>query len=298
MQNGMVVAGGNGSGASLNQLSMPLGISIDDNDTIYIADMGNDRVVEWRSDAKRGKVVAGGNGRGNQTNQLNDPTDVILDKKTNSLIISDRGNSRIVRWSLQDNRNGEIIISNSDDKSRLSLDRYGYLYFSNTKNHVVQRWRMKDSTVEVVAGGDGNGNRLDQLCKPTFIVVDDNQTVYVSDWENSRVMKWLKNAKQGIIVAGGKNEGIDLTQLSRPQGLAIDPTGSLYVADNNNNRVMCWRNGSTQGAIVVGGNGEGEQLNQLNSPQGLSFDREGNLYVVDQSNHRVLKFPILLHEKL
>ena len=219
MQNGIVVAGGNGYGARLNQLSNPLGIFINDDQTIYIADMGNHRIVEWKRDTECGRIIAGGNGQGNQTNQLNQPNDVILDKKKNSLIISDSGNRRIVRWSLQDNRNGQIIISNIDC-CRLSFDRHGYLYVSNTKNHVVERWRMADNTVEVVAGGNGNGNDLDQLCEPTFMVVDEDQTVYVSDWGNHRVMKWLKNAKQGIVVAGGQNEENNLTKLSGPQGLS------------------------------------------------------------------------------
>jgi hypothetical protein len=45
----------------------------------------------------KGQVVAGGNGKGNRMDQLNKPTDVIVDKKTNSLIIADTENNRVVR---------------------------------------------------------------------------------------------------------------------------------------------------------------------------------------------------------
>ena len=37
-QHGITVAGGNGEGNQLNQLKWPLGISIDDDQTIYIAE--------------------------------------------------------------------------------------------------------------------------------------------------------------------------------------------------------------------------------------------------------------------
>ncbi len=32
---------------------------IDDDQTIYVADLGNHRIVEWKSDATNGQVVAG-----------------------------------------------------------------------------------------------------------------------------------------------------------------------------------------------------------------------------------------------
>ncbi|CAF5116620.1 unnamed protein product, partial [Rotaria sp. Silwood1] len=64
-QNGITVAGGNGSGRETNQLYWPCGLYVDDDQTIYVADQGNHRIVEWKSGATNGKVVAGGNGQGN-----------------------------------------------------------------------------------------------------------------------------------------------------------------------------------------------------------------------------------------
>ncbi len=80
---------------------------------IYIADYGNHRIVEWKSGAKSGQVVAGGNGQGCRFDQLNKPTDVIVDKETNSLIICDRWNRRVVKWSCRNGtKRGETIIEN------------------------------------------------------------------------------------------------------------------------------------------------------------------------------------------
>src|SRR5204863_66277 len=113
-QYGITIAGGNHQGNQLNQLSLPFGIYVDNdnNQSIYIADYNNHRIVEWKSNAKIGQLVAGGNERGNQMNQLNWPTDVTVDKKNDSLIICDWLNRRVVRWSRQNNINGQIIISN------------------------------------------------------------------------------------------------------------------------------------------------------------------------------------------
>ena len=65
-QSGVTVAGGNGRGEQLNQFFLPWGFDIDDEQTIYVADTINDRIVEWRKDAKYGRVVAGGNGKGDR----------------------------------------------------------------------------------------------------------------------------------------------------------------------------------------------------------------------------------------
>ena len=95
-QNGLTVAGGNGKGNQINQLYYPAGISIDDDQTLYIADSKNDRVLEWKLNATSGRIVAGGNGKSDQMNQLNTPTHVIIDREKNSLIIADRGNERVM----------------------------------------------------------------------------------------------------------------------------------------------------------------------------------------------------------
>ncbi|CAF1418416.1 unnamed protein product [Adineta steineri] len=295
-QHGVTIAGGNGDGNQLNQLSLPQGIYIGDgHQTIYIADCCNHRIVEWKYGAKNGQVVAGGNGKGNRSDQLNHPTDVIVDKKNDSLIVCDWGNSRVLRWSRQNGTNGKTIISNIHCNG-LTMDNNGDLYVSDCKENEVKRWKQGGTEETVVAGGNEKGNHLNQLNWPTYIFVDENHSVYVSDFENHRVMKWMKGAKEGIVVAGGNAEGNSLTQLCYPQGVTVDHLGNVYVADSVNHRIMRWCKGSKKGSIVVGGNGKGKQPNQLDGPTGLSFDVQGNLYVVDWCNHRIQKFDIDLNE--
>ena len=287
---GQTIAGGNEKGDQLNQLSYPWGIYVDQQQQhIYIADCGNNRILKWKLGENEGQIVAGGNGQGTQIDQLNMPTDVILDKKNKSLIICDCGNRRVVRWSLK-NRNGdkEILIENISCFA-LMMNENGDLFISDWENHSVRRWR-KGEIERIVAGGNGQGNQLNQLNKPTNIFIDREETVYVSDWKNHRVMKWLKGAKEGIVVAGGQGKGNSLKQLNRPNGLVVNEVGDVYVTGYRNHRIMCWPLGSKEGRVVVGGNGKGKESNQLYHPTGLSFDVENNLYVVDSWNHRIQRF--------
>ncbi|CAF1435967.1 unnamed protein product [Rotaria sordida] len=239
-----------------------------------------------------GQVVAGGNGEGNRLDQLNSPSDVLIDKETDSLIICDQTNRRVVRWSRRSGTTqGEILINNIECWG-LAMDDQRYLYISDYVKHEVRRYQIGDKNGTIVAGGNGGGDGLNQLNDPIYIFVDQQQTVYVSDNYNHRVMKWNKDAKEGIIVAGGQRQGDALTQLSYPQGLFVDTLGTIYVADTWNDRVMRWPKGAKQGTVIVGGNGQGEGANQFKCPHGLSFDRHGNLYVVDWGNHRVQRFSI------
>ena len=269
----------------------PHGIFIDNDENVYIADFENSRVMEWKLNSTNGQIVVGENGQGNQLNQLDRPTHMIIDKVDNSLIIADWANRRVVRWPRQNKANAEILIEDIDCYG-LTMDKDRSLYVSNWKKNEVRRWKIGEKNGMLVAGGNREGSRLNQLSWPTFIFVDEHYTLFVSDFLNHRVVKWLKDAKEGIVIAGGNSSGDSLNQLSRPQGIFVDQLGRLYVVDSDNHRVMLWHNGAKEGTILVGGNDEGNELNQLNYPYGLSFDGYGNLYVSDYLNNRIQKFEI------
>ena len=261
---------------------------MDDNQTICIADMGNNRVVTWKLNETSGQILLEDSDR----NSLNCPTDIVLDTRSSSVVVADHDNRRVIRYSPGNSREEETFISNSSCYG-LAIDRDGSIYISDREKNEVRRWRRGERDGIVVAGGNGGpGKRLNQLNSPTFIFVDDNYSVYISDCWNHRVMKWFKDAKEGIVVAGGNGDGDRLKQFSYPNGLFVDGLGRIYVADTGNHRIMCWREGAREGTIVVGKHNDDELVDQLRGPISLAFDRQGNLYVVDQWNHRIQKFEI------
>lgn len=290
-QNATTVAGSSGrAGSGFHQLSRPYGLTVDDDLTVYVADFSNHRIIEWKSGATTGQVVAGGNGQGRKANQLDYPSDVVVDRTTDSLLICDYYNRRVVRWPQHGGTSGEIVIPNIDCYG-LAIDDQGFIYVSDIEKDEVRRWQAGETYGARVAGGNEEGGRLDQLNYPTFLFVDQDYSVYVSDLSNRRVVKWAKYATQGIVVAGGQGNGNGLSQVA-PYGIVVDQLGTIYVSDFYNNRIMRWVKGATQGSVAVGGNGHGTQSNQFNGPFGLAFDRNGNLHVVDNNNHRVQRFNI------
>ena len=95
---GELVAGGNGRGSALNQLSHPQGVvSVSAIGSILVADENNHRVVKWNPGAPTGEVVAGRNGPGAALNQLNKPVGLSVDADGN-FFVCERLNHRVVRF--------------------------------------------------------------------------------------------------------------------------------------------------------------------------------------------------------
>ncbi|CAF5067599.1 unnamed protein product [Rotaria sp. Silwood1] len=127
-QKGATVAGGNGQGSELNQLVIPYGLFIDDNDIIYVADTYNHRVTKLMPGTSNVVVVAGGNGQGDRSDQLNAVSSVVVDKN-GTIFICDYQNRRVQQWFRDDNQ-GQTIISDITCFG-LAMDNEGALYVSD-----------------------------------------------------------------------------------------------------------------------------------------------------------------------
>ena len=135
---------------------------------------------------------------------------------------------------------------------------------------------------QIVAGGNGQGSRNDQLSNPVGIVVDrERDSLFIGDYGNKRLVQWsLKGARSGKTIISGV--------LST--GLTMDEQGLLYVSDSFRQEVRRWRVGESQGTLVAGENGRGNRLNQLSDPRKVFVDQNHSVYVPDHLNHRVVKW--------
>ncbi|CAF2150752.1 unnamed protein product, partial [Rotaria magnacalcarata] len=89
-------------------------------------------------------------GRG--LHQLDRPADVLIDKETDSLIICDCGNDRVVRWSRRSGTTqGEILIDNIDCYG-LAMDEQRNLYVSDLGKHEVSQYQLGEKDGTPVAG--------------------------------------------------------------------------------------------------------------------------------------------------
>jgi len=142
-----------------NQLHRPFGLAVDRAGSgIFIADSANHRVVHWARGAAEGVVVAGGKGAGSRPDQLHCPRDVVLDS-FGALLVADTMNHRVMRYAnpLQ-----------PPDGPKTRSGRRG----------------------ELVAGGQGQGHRVNQLSQPNCLAIDAEGALYIADTGNHRVVRW------------------------------------------------------------------------------------------------------------
>ncbi|CAF4214426.1 unnamed protein product, partial [Rotaria sordida] len=142
---------------------------------------------------------------------------------------------------------------------------------------------MGDTNGQVVAGGNGEGNRLDQLDRPTDVLIDkETGSLIICDSLNRRVVRWSRRS--------GTTQGEILIDNIACAELAMDDQRYLYISDYDKHEVRRYQIGDTNGTPVAGGNGRGAGLNQLNVPTYIFVDQQQTVYMSDNNNHRVMKW--------
>ena len=143
---GTLVAGGNQKGNSLNQLNFPVFVFVDEDYSVYVSELYNNRVTKWLKGAKEGIVVAI-----DHENPFNfSPWGSFVDH-LGTVYVADIYHDRIMRWS-KGATQGDIAIAGYGcggkpnqlcRPSDLALDRQGNLYVVDSSyNSRIQRFNI------------------------------------------------------------------------------------------------------------------------------------------------------------
>ncbi|CAF1421653.1 unnamed protein product [Adineta steineri] len=217
-----------------------------------------------------------------QIHQENEFNEINLSYLTNELIeITEELNNSSKIYIQQDSQSFINDISIILSKSKIFIDENKNIFIADLNNHRIVEWKCNAKEGQIIAGGNKQGNRMDQLNRPTDMIIDpQTHSIIIADYVNRRVIQWMTQDQQILI------KNIDC------YGLAMDKYGFLYVSDYKKNEVRRWKMGEydNEGIVVAGGNGIGNQLNQLSYPGFIFVDEDQSVYVSDQNNHRVMKW--------
>ncbi|UJR20466.1 hypothetical protein I4U23_023595 [Adineta vaga] len=157
------------------------------------------------------------------------------------------------------------------------------LYVADTGNARIVTWQSNAKQGAIVAGGNGNGDRLDQFGWISSMLLDsEDGSLVVCDSRNRRIVRWPQGATNAKILRNNLS----------CSGIAFDSQGLLYVVENDKHRVTRWIVGAnlTLDGIVAGNNGKGNGLHQLNEPSNVFVDEKQTVYISDFSNDRIVKW--------
>jgi RHS repeat-associated protein len=311
---------GNGGAATSALLDDPVGVTVDTDGNLYVADSGNNRVQE---------VAATGR---TQWGISMTAADVYTVAGSSTGAAGDSGDGGAATSALLDGPAG------------LALGAGGDLYIADAVNNRVQevaaaggtQWGavMAANDIYTVAGsatgsagysGDAGPATSARLDNPMGVALDTDGNLYVADAANNRVQEvanttdqqWAQwtTANDIYTIAGsatgssghsGNYVAASDALLDGPEGVAIDAAGNLLIADSGNSRVVevpsdfeeLWGHsipenliytvaGSLAGSSGLSGNGSAATGGLFATAAGLALDPSGNLYIADETNNEV-----------
>jgi sugar lactone lactonase YvrE len=311
--------GSSGDNVSASDLCFLEGIAVDGLGNLYVADTGNNRVLEFLNPfaacsntfpcvgGAAGIVVGQGisfttgvpNEGGLSASSIDSPAGVAVDSAGN-VYVADSGNNRLLEYN-----------------APLSTGAAAARVFGQTGSFTSNGCNSDNG------GSFSSPPSSIDLCDPSGVALDGAGNLYVSDFNNRRVLEYNTplNASSGESGAGdatadtvfGQNgsfttkncnggglSGPTAGNMCVPEGLAVDGFGDLYITDGVNNRVLEYNTPLTTDTIadrVFGTCGSFKKTacvdvsaSSLKDPTGVAVDNVGRLYVADNQDNRVLEY--------
>ena len=259
-------------------LKSPTGIAVDKRGNVYVADWGNNRVVEL---SPKGKLVASFGG----SLGLNHPMAVAV-ASNGTVYIADTGNHRVIGLTRAGRRAQLLPHTYSDpDPTGLSVASNGSVYVADPTESGIGIWNPNDTSMIGYRGGwsdeyypsdvltygkvQASSSPLPGEGGPTVVELDSRLGLLVISPPNDDPVTWN-------------------TYTKHPTGLARDSKGIYYVADGATSVVRlvihaaadsishtAWKHAGIAGSFA--------------HPWGVAVDSHDNVYVTDSGHNRVVK---------
>lgn len=214
---------------SATSLSAPGGVAIGPNGDLFVADTGNNRVLEYPAGAGNGAVAIRVYGQPNMTSSmksaqvsaqtLSSPQGIAVDQVSN-LYVADAGANRVV------------IFPNTQNAPVAGMPAtfvLGAANFGVTTNGFKSPMDVAVDSMGNIYISDQGNNRVLMFESLVFLPVSGATPTAVSGQQSSAGTSANWNSTDGLATASG---------LYAPSGIYVDRQDTLYVGDAGNNRVL------------------------------------------------------------
>jgi sugar lactone lactonase YvrE len=274
-------------------LSQPLGMDIDPDGNLYIADSGNNRILKCN---RRGELLREAGGFGFDKQQFDRPVDVWAGNGLDVFVV-DYNNQRLERYDKDLNYISSYYSDELQDESlqfgypaAVGLSANGEIFLAE---HEFNRVLRIDSFGKPKASfGDFNWGE-GRLARPAKILIDANRKIFVSDSTADEIVEYD--------YYGNFLQRFGARMLRDPSGMAWQraeggeqrASDLLIVAERGNHRIVCF-------------NKEGEKVFDFGKPgrgpEEFSFPADvavhGNrIFVLDTGNNRVQMFELQMKKE-
>lgn len=307
-----------GSAARFN---FPVGVAVDNQGNVYVADTSNHTIRKIAPDGLVTRVAGQPGFSGSldgkssplgKAGRFNNPFSLTLDSSGN-IYVADFGNQTIRKITPAglvttlagqpgiagglNGTNGNALFSSPEG---VAVDAAGNVFVADAGNDAIRRITPQ-GVVTTVAGRVGISGSADgasgtnTFSSPGNLTIDSAGNLYVVDTQNHTV-RTISPAGDVATLAGappaspGAVDGpADQATFSSPQAIALDSATNLWVADTFAHLIRKITPDGVVSTIAgtnkVSGTNDGVgNTARFNQPRGLAFDTNGNLYVADTVN--------------
>jgi len=295
-------------GVKPGQFNSPLGIAVDYEGFVYVADTNNSRIQKF---SPEGKFINAYGKRGSDIGELDKPYGLAI-TDIGDIYISDNQNSRIVRIDGQ----GQFLSAKCSDGSQigelhqpigLTFDQEGNLFVADSGNNRVQKLNyegLQNNTaynkIETKQPGmvvtldntwnkkfplHNEGPNAGEFTTPWDVAVSPTGDVIIVDTCNHRLQKF---SNEGEFIKQWGQVGRDKGQFQFPTFAVIDQFGFILVVDTGNHRIQKF---DMEGNFKAQWGGPGYDKGQFNQPHGIAVNRNsGDIFISDTENNRIQRY--------
>ncbi len=250
----------------------PTGVSIASNGVLFIADSGNNRVIEVTPDGGRATVGSG----------LSNPGGVAADPQSTSFVyVADTNNNRVLKIETTPVEalalsHGVVKIGNADAATlqtpvgggykrptSLAVNADGVVFVADTGNNRIEEITASGKQFTFASG----------LSSPLAVTTDPFGHVFVANTGAGDVLEYTMG-KDGRATG----HTTYASGLSSPSGVAADANQDVFVSNTGKNEVYEYT-ADRQRHTLAG---------SFHTPRGLGVDGAGHLYVADAGSGGVI----------
>ena len=295
----------------------PVGIAVNSQGTIFVADCYNYTVrmlnqigTNWVVTTIAGKVRVNGSVDGtNNSAGFGFVYGIVTDTNGN-VYVADGGNDSVRKLTpMGTNWVVTTIAALGAYPTGLAIDPEGILYESDRSHTIRQIVPVGTNwVVSVLAGLGGTSGIADgtnstaRFYYPGGLSADGQGHILVADSNNHTIRRltqqgtnWVVTTIAGVAGQYGDVDGTDnISRFYYPHDIAVSTNGIFYVTDDDNYSIRSLTASGTNWVVgtIAGSGGPGSSdgtnnLSRFSGPQGLAWNMNGCAYVADQKNDTV-----------
>jgi predicted membrane-bound mannosyltransferase/DNA-binding beta-propeller fold protein YncE len=282
-------------GGDPGQLSVPRGVAVAPDGSLYVADSSNNRIEHF--DAKGNLIKAWGSFADVQQGDapggtFNEPWSVAVGPD-GSVYVADTWNHRVQKfsadgtflamWGAKPGTTGEALAFYGPRS--IAVDAQGRVFVADTGNKRIVIL-SPDGQLLSQFGTPGAGEG--ELDEPVGIALDELGRVYVADTWNHRVQIFAPSpdGTYTFVESFDVNGWFGTSPDTKPY-LAVDAVHHIYVTDPGTCRIIEF---NERGVVLSVWGTCGDDPQSLSTPTGIAVDLQGGLWVVDSRHNRLVHY--------